>query len=55
MGKNRGMYLLLENCIRSYLKEKLGCSPKIVASKVTKEYIRKVVMSEEDVRLGDML
>jgi hypothetical protein len=55
MGKNHGRYLLLENCIRSYLKEKPGYSPKVVASKVAKEYIRKVVMSEEEVRLGDML
>jgi hypothetical protein len=54
-SKNHGRYLLLENCIRNYLREKLDYSPKVVTSKVTKEYIRKVVMSEEEVCLGNML
>jgi hypothetical protein len=54
-GKNRGRNLLLDNCTRNYLKEKPGCSPKVVGSKVAKEYIHKVVMNEEEVRLGTML
>lgn len=47
--------MLLENYIKSYLKEKLDYSPMVVASKVAKEYICKVVMSEELVCLGNML
>jgi hypothetical protein len=54
-GKNHRKYLLLENYIRSYLREKLGCFPKVVASKVAKEYTCKVVMSEEEVCPSNML
>jgi hypothetical protein len=54
-GKNHRRYLLLDNYIRSYLSEIPGCFPKVVASKVAKDYIWKMVMSKEDVRLGNML
>ena len=54
-NKNLERNVLLENCTRSYLREKLGCSPKVVVSKVAKEYIHKVVMNEEKVRPSTMV